>query len=53
VKKASEVRTKALISNPVVADVKPIEIDCSLDTGAAMLMLASQVKHSLPKPIYG
>jgi hypothetical protein len=34
-----EVRTKAIVANPIASKVHPIEVDCLVDTGAVMLML--------------
>lgn len=48
-----EVRTKAVVANPIAANVHPIEVDCLVDTGAVMLMLPKDVVSKLGITITG
>ncbi|MDZ7290063.1 MAG: clan AA aspartic protease [candidate division KSB1 bacterium] len=48
-----EVRTKAIVANPIIKDAHPIEVDCLVDTGAVMLMLPKDVVNKLGIAIIG
>lgn len=48
-----EVRTKAIVANPIASKAHPIEVDCLVDAGAVMLMLPIDVIDKLGISITG
>lgn len=48
-----EVRTKAIVANPISANGHSIEVDCLVDTGAVMLMLPKDVIDKLGLSVTG
>ncbi len=52
-KPMGEVRAKAVVANPIAANVHPIEVDCLVDTGTVMLMLPKDVVSNLGIPVTG
>jgi clan AA aspartic protease len=48
-----EVRTKAIVANPISSEAHPIEVDGLVDTGAVMLMLPRDVIDKLGISITG
>ena len=48
-----EVRTEAVVENPITGDTSPIKVDCLVDTGAVMLMLPRDVIDKLRISIIG
>ena len=48
-----EVRSKAIIANPIKNGKAAIEVDCLVDTGTVMLMLPKDVIEKLSIPVIG